>query len=385
LDLIYNQYMDANAEFRKKLSKKARTQERKIFAIPEDLSNFSKFAIMHEAEDELEMYDEEPDNELLIAPANEAASQRASIWFDSDLFNDIEGENEDEEAINKLLQERQEKLKKRKRNALLAEADADLDTDSTISKSNLPIKKRKVGPEAFVPVHADPDGNDDLGDKEKTPKKGKSDAGYNSEAEFEEVPAPEYMEEDFDEMDETKRAEMLALGTLLKDPTMRNEVVDKSLNRYIYADDGHLPEWFVDDESKHNKPQVPVTKEMVAQYKEDMKAIDARSTKKVAEAKARKKKQYLLKLDKARKKAKSIVANSEIGERDKVKQIQKLYKGQLAKVKPQKVYVVGRKKVMSNKIPKGRNVRMKLVDPRLKKDKRANKARDERNKTRSKK
>lgn len=50
-----------------------------------------------------------------------------------------------------------------------------------------------------------------------------------------------------------------------------------------------LPEWFLDDEGKHNKPNLPVTKEAMNQLREKIKALNARPIKKVAEAKARKK------------------------------------------------------------------------------------------------
>lgn len=64
------------------------------------------------------------------------------------------------------------------------------------------------------------------------------------------------------------------------------------MNRYSFNDVGvSLPSWFLDDENAHNQPQVPVTKEEVLEHKRWMREIDARSTKKVAEAKARKKKQ----------------------------------------------------------------------------------------------
>jgi AdoMet-dependent rRNA methyltransferase SPB1 len=45
----------------------------------------------------------------------------------------------------------------------------------------------------------------------------------------------------------------------------------------------------VADEYKHNRKQMPVTKEQVQAYKERKKAVDARPIKKIAEAKARKK------------------------------------------------------------------------------------------------
>ena len=50
-----------------------------------------------------------------------------------------------------------------------------------------------------------------------------------------------------------------------------------------------MPAWFVDDENKHRKKPVPVTREMVEEYKEKWKQINARPIKGLAEAKARKK------------------------------------------------------------------------------------------------
>lgn len=50
-----------------------------------------------------------------------------------------------------------------------------------------------------------------------------------------------------------------------------------------------VPEWFLDDERKHRKKPVPVTREMVEEFKQKWKEIDARPIKRVAEAKARKK------------------------------------------------------------------------------------------------
>ena len=56
-----------------------------------------------------------------------------------------------------------------------------------------------------------------------------------------------------------------------------------------YGDTEGLPKWFVDEEKQHCRASLPVTKELVERYKAKMKEIDQRPTKKVAEAKARKK------------------------------------------------------------------------------------------------
>jgi hypothetical protein len=56
-----------------------------------------------------------------------------------------------------------------------------------------------------------------------------------------------------------------------------------------YGDMDGLPKWFVDEEKQHCRASLPVTKELVERYKAKMKEINQRPTKKVAEAKGRKK------------------------------------------------------------------------------------------------
>ena len=49
-----------------------------------------------------------------------------------------------------------------------------------------------------------------------------------------------------------------------------------------------LPSWFLDDEAKSYKPNIPITKEAINVLREKQRALDARPIKKIAEAKARK-------------------------------------------------------------------------------------------------
>ena len=56
-----------------------------------------------------------------------------------------------------------------------------------------------------------------------------------------------------------------------------------------YGDSDGLPKWFLEEEKQHCRASLPITKDVVERYKAKMKEINQRPTKKVAEAKGRKK------------------------------------------------------------------------------------------------
>jgi AdoMet-dependent rRNA methyltransferase SPB1 len=62
------------------------------------------------------------------------------------------------------------------------------------------------------------------------------------------------------------------------------------------------------DESKHYKPNIPITKETVAALRSKQRALDARPIKKVAEAKPRKKPRDHQRLERAVKNAERVNA-----------------------------------------------------------------------------
>jgi AdoMet-dependent rRNA methyltransferase SPB1 len=89
----------------------------------------------------------------------------------------------------------------------------------------------------------------------------------------------------------------------------RTAIVNAAYNRYAW-NDPLLPEWFANEEARFNKGQLPVTKAQVEEYKQSLKAIDARPIKKIAEARARKKMKTVKKWEKIKVAANNI-ANSE--------------------------------------------------------------------------
>ncbi|KAF3775539.1 AdoMet-dependent rRNA methyltransferase [Nymphaea thermarum] len=164
--------------------------------------------------------------------------------------------------------------------------------------------------------------------------------------------------------DTDSKAEILAYAKKMLRKKQREQILDDAYGRYMFDDEG-LPSWFVEEEKKHCQPIKPVTKEEIAAMKARFREIDARPSKKVAEAKARKKKAAMRQLEKARRKASSISDQTDIPERSKRKMIDKLYKTAMPK-KPEKKYVVAKKGVQV-KSGKGTVV----VDRRMKKDKRS--------------
>ena len=82
-----------------------------------------------------------------------------------------------------------------------------------------------------------------------------------------------------------------------------------------------LPDWFVEDESRHYQSNNVhlITKDMVADEKRFLKAYNERPSKKVQEAKARKKKRLAKAMSKIKNKATVIAEQAEMTEGNKMK------------------------------------------------------------------
>lgn len=178
------------------------------------------------------------------------------------------------------------------------------------------------------------------------------------------------------EYDSDDIAEIRAIAKKMLRKKDRLNIINNSYNRYAYNDYDDVPDWFVEDENKHNKAVLPVTKEEIQAERELLKKINDRMPKKILEAKHRKKKRMARQMEKIKKKAQVISNQEEIGEGSKIRQIEKLYKRELNKNKESKKYVFVRS---NQKVGKdSRNV--KYVDKRLKKDKRSQKRAERKNK-----
>ncbi|NIG61550.1 pre-rRNA processing protein FTSJ3 [Pontoporia blainvillei] len=178
--------------------------------------------------------------------------------------------------------------------------------------------------------------------------------------------------------------EGLALGAIIaSSKKAKRDLIDDSFSRYTFnEDEGELPDWFVQEEKQHRIRQLPIDKKEVEHYRKRWREINARPIKKVAEAKARKKRRMLKKLEQTKKKAEAVVNTVDISEREKVAQLRSLYKkAGLGKEKRQVTYVVAKKGV-GRKVGRPAGVRghFKVVDSRMKKDQRAQRRKEQKKK-----
>ncbi|CBZ49804.1 putative ftsJ-like methyltransferase domain-containing protein [Neospora caninum Liverpool] len=201
--------------------------------------------------------------------------------------------------------------------------------------------------------------------------------GLRGKARIEEVPAPPEIQRPTDP-DEV--AEIQALGSLLVQKSARMDLIDGAYNRFAFNDDA-LPEWFEEDEKVHLRPELPVTKELMREYRQKLLDISRRPIRKVQEARARKKLREKRRLQKVKSQAAAVAESTEFTEAAKARAIDKIARqARRADGKRGKDYVVTRRvgggKLAQKKAGKkgDGNNRVKLVDRRLKKDKRAMKA-----------
>ncbi|KAG6889197.1 hypothetical protein C0995_002912 [Termitomyces sp. Mi166 len=172
---------------------------------------------------------------------------------------------------------------------------------------------------------------------------------------------------------------------LVNRQTTRTKLIDDGFNRYSLNSKDDLPIWFLDDEANHYKPNLPITKEAVKALREKQRVLDARPIKKIAEAKARKNLKAHQRLEKALKKAEGVNSTTDMSEREKAQQIEKLMRKGLSSSKKAKgvqvVVAKGAHKGVKGR-PKGIKGRYTMVDARMRKEVRAKKRKEKANKKR---
>ncbi|NWU05512.1 SPB1 protein, partial [Cephalopterus ornatus] len=299
----------------------------------------AKFKQKEEEEEE----GEEEENPLLV-PLEEKSvleERQTSLWFGKDAFAGIEDDADEDLELGQaqMLAERQRESQRdkatkkgqKKKQVLQEEAPAEPPpaTDTAAGTG-----------EAQGEQSSD---DDSSSDEERPPAAVRGKRGRVEPCGFEVVPI-----EDPVKRARVLDAEGLALGSVIATSRKaRRDLIDDSFNRYSYnEEEGELPEWFTEEEKQHRRKQVPVDRQTVEAYRQRWREINARPIKKVAEAKARKKRRMLKKMEQMKKKAEAVVDTVDISEREKVAQLRRIYKkAGLAKEKRQVTYLVAKKGV----------------------------------------
>ncbi|KAM4635878.1 pre-rRNA 2'-O-ribose RNA methyltransferase FTSJ3 [Discoglossus pictus] len=337
--------------------------------------------------------DDDEETNPLVVPLEEKSEKQqrdTSLWFGKGVFStlDMDADEELEIKQTQILQESkkeekpQKKGKDKKKQKSVQSADetgaADAKTSSTVSVTQSTGESSMEHPEKTVrdddPSSSDSDSSEDESHiksmkRSLGKKRGQED---DDTGDFEVVPVERPVKRS-----RVLDPEGLALGTVIAtSKKATRDLVDGSFNRYAFNDaEDDLPDWFVLEEKKHRIRQVPVSKQTMDEYRKRQQELNARPIKKVAEAKARKRRRMLKKMEQAKKKAEAVVDTVDISEREKAAQLRSVYKkAGLGKEKRQVTYLVAKKGV-GRKVrrPTGVKGHFKVVDGRMKKDMRGQK------------
>jgi len=266
-----------------------------------------------------ELKEQEIDNELIVSGEgledgdanNNDDDKDVALWFSKDVFTDFQlsdGDDDEEDDDENLEELQQDKKKVRKKEKETENGGLDIK-----KKENQKEKKEEEQGEedyGFEIVKLDPDAQEEGANQNK-----EEDDDEEESSNFE------------PESDLEERITTLAIAKqFLKSKKRKREIQDMAYNRYAFNDTFDAPLWFIEDEEKHNKPTIPITKEDVEEFRKREREINARPIKKVAEAKARKKRRLQRKLTRVQSKVNSISEQSEMSELEKTNAIQQLYK-----------------------------------------------------------
>lgn len=371
LDSLYEQYQDrksdADAKFR---AKKARKEH-------ED-GDWEGFSADNQSSDDSDLEEDSSDGSddedvsskrSLLTDLDRTEqkagglSKRAAQFFDQDIFKDIGGIPEEE-----MEPEEQD------------EDEMEIDADLNELESLRPMKDTEEQLEPDAPAAEQSEDSDDEEDGFEVVKRNKSETQWADEPMKNGRPGKEprnflghqltYPDIDIITAEAMSLAQQIASGE-----KSTYDLIDDGFNKYAFKDRDGLPEWFLDDEGRHDKPHRPITAAGAAAIKEKLRALNARPIKKVREAKDRKKFKAAQRLEKMRKKSALLVEDDNMTEMEKAKGIVKLMTRAAKKQPRREVKVVvarGGNRGIAGR-PRGVKGKYKIVDARLKKDTRAEK------------
>ncbi|XP_072279991.1 pre-rRNA 2'-O-ribose RNA methyltransferase FTSJ3 [Pyxicephalus adspersus] len=320
---------------------------------------------------------------LSLEDKSEREQRDKNLWFGKGIFSSVLHSDADEEIEikqAKFLQENkkgtksQEKKKDRKKKLEENTTEANEETQSKVPETPTEVSNVNAAAEDSN-SDSDSDSSDDEGHIQSM-KKNSGKRGNEETDDFEVVPIERPV----------KRSRVLdpqglAIGTIIAtSKKATRDLMDNSFNRRAFnEDEDELPDWFITEERKHRNVQIPVDRQTMEEYRQRQRELNARPIKKIAEAKARKRRRMLKKMEQAKKKAEAVVNTVDISEREKAAQLRSIYKkAGLGKEKRQVTYVVSKKGVGKKvRRPPGVKGQFKVVDGRMKKDMRGEQRRQQ--------
>ena len=373
LDALYSQYQvrksESDARYRaKRVRKESHDGDWEGFS---DRGNESDEELEQDhSSDEYSGEGDLDDARQLLHPQSQdtqgrnSLTRRAALFFEQDIFKDVGDlgiEEENDSAVHPDDEETDEKHATRTVEAQNLSLENPLSREATVDSQS----SGSCGDSGDKTVDR---GEDETGDEE-----GKFEVVKSGSNEWEGQSEPQQdgrLDIDIITAEAMTLAQQVASGQ-----KSTHDLMDDGFNKYTFRDTDGLPEWFLDDENKHSRPQRPISAAGAAAIKEKLRALNARPIKKVREAKDRKKFKAAQKLEKLRKKSALVADDQGISEKDKAQNIAKLMSKAAKKKRKQQVKLVvakGGNKGISGR-PRGVKGKYKIVDARLKKDVRAEK------------
>lgn len=348
VSLVMNPALARVAEERTGGTETAPSKKRKVASTVQDITSktkLTKTVIDHDNVDVLKSVDKKMKNALRLAGYDKVFRQLAKIKEQSstlDTSNEIPvDEAEDDDVAPPAKKRGKNKKGKNTLAAAKAEAAARLKSNPAVDASKVKQATKQQLPPNMLRVSQLERTNDEMALEDLEDIKIGSD----------------------------EHAEILAMGKLMmvagKSGTAA--LMDTAYNKYCH-NDVDMPTWFVEDENRHYRPQMPITKAMVNEIKQQFADLASKPIKKVAEARARKRARAQAKLRKAKARVAQVMAAPEISDASKLKEIRKIYKRAEVKEAAKKYVVSGSNTNNGNR--KG-SYGTRFVDSRLKNDKRA--------------
>ena len=266
--------------------------------------------------------DGEPGNDLLVdlgtKPEPQSASAVAASWFGQDIFKGREAAEAREEPGSDLDSSSSEGGAGGQGTgaapgggAAFGGPAAGSDSDSDSDEDDLDALKAKLARTS----------------RERERKEKALEGGDFAVAPMEQSDSESDSDSDSDSMgsmDTQEKVETMAMGKLMLRRKTKQAMIDDSYNRYAFHDE-NLPAWFEEDEREFMRAGLPVTGRDINQAKERVLGVNVRNIKKVAEAKARKKRREHRRMTQAKAKANAVAENADLTARAKVQEIEKLY------------------------------------------------------------